>query len=68
MENDFTEASLASAIAEMKRMGAVQPISLRPTKIILRPNDIQRIADYHGVTYEEAYARIKAQVSEVDDE
>lgn len=68
MENNLTEMALADAVAELSRMRGAQPFILKPTEFILGPDDIQRIADCHGFTYEEVFALIKARNREVDDE
>lgn len=63
---DLNEQSLEAAILEIKKIMGDRPIKARPTKVVLRPVDIQDIADRRGISFEQALADIKKMVARND--
>lgn len=59
---DLNQQSLEEAILEIKKIIGDRPIKARPTQVVLRPVDIQAIADRRGISFDEALADIKDMV------
>lgn len=59
---NLNQQSLEEAMLEIKKIMGDRPIKARPTQVIVRPTDIQDIADRRGISFDEALADIKDMV------
>lgn len=63
---DLNQQSLEAAMLEIKKIMGDRPIKARPTKVVLRPVDIQDIADRRGISFDEALADIQEMATRND--
>jgi len=56
---DLNEQTLEAEILELKKIMGDTPFKKRLTKLVLRPIDIQSIADRRGISFDEALADIQ---------
>jgi hypothetical protein len=57
---DLNQQSLEATMLEIRKIMEWQTMRKHPTKIVVRPVDIQAVADRHGVSFDEALALLKS--------
>lgn len=57
---ELNQMSLEDEMLEIRKIMEWQTMRKHPTKLIVRPVDIQAVADRHGVSFDEALALLKS--------
>ena len=61
---DLNQQSLEATMLEIRKIMEWQAMRKHPTKLVVRPVDIQAVADRHGVSFDEALDLLKSLIKD----
>ena len=61
---ELNQMSLEDEMLEIRKIMEWQTMRKHPTKLVVRPVDIQAVADRHGVSFDEALDLLKSLIKD----
>ena len=61
---ELNQLSLEEEMLEIRKIMEWQTMRKHPTKLVVRPVDIQAVADRHGVSFDEALDLLKSLIKD----